>query len=252
MSDASKNQALTPALSLGTGRGGNTPRDFVAVALPPLLLLALLTTCCYLAAGPTLGLYLGGLAPAMLLTPQFTVAHRAPIERVLSVASVVDGVGVVWLLALFRSDLTFGQWLGAYVLLAACALGVAGATLLLARWIGELFASALTTVIAVAWLTWPIWLSAWVDRSGVGRMIDALVPFHPLLAMNGLLAHLGVWGEGPLMYQLTSLGQDVPYSLPSAIAWCAGAHLLLGGALLLISAAGKSRAAIDEPDRHGR
>jgi hypothetical protein len=207
--------------------------------------LALLTIYCYLAAGPTLGLYLGGLALAMLVTPQFAIAHRAPIERVLAVASVVDGVGVVWLVALFRSDLTFGQWLAAYVLLAACAFSAAGVTLALARYMGELFASALTTVLAVAWLTWPIWLSAWIEHAAVVRAIDWLVPFHPLLAMNGLLVRLGVWGEGPLMYQLTSLGQDVPYSLPSSIAWSAGAHVLLGGALLLLSAAGKPRAAVD-------
>jgi hypothetical protein len=233
-----------------------TPRSkfiqFITIALPPFLLLALLTSCCYVAAGATLGLYLGGLALAMLLTPQFTVAHRAPIDRVLSVASVVDGVGIVWLVALFRSDLTFGQWLAAYVLLAACAFGAAGATLGLARCLGDLFGSALTTVLAVAWLSLPIWLSAWIQHAAVVRAIDTLVPFHPLLAMNGLLVHMGVWGEGPLMYQLTSLGQDVPYSLPSSVAMCAGAHLLLGGALLLLSAVGKARAAIDEPDGHRR
>jgi hypothetical protein len=171
---------------------------------------------------------------------------------VLAVASVIDGVGIVWLVALFRSDLTFGQWLAAYVLLAACAFGAAGAALGLARCLGDLFGSALTTVLAVVWMTWPIWLSAWIQHVAVVRAIDALVPFHPPLAMNGLLVHMGVWGEGPLMYQLTSLGQDVPYSLPSSIALCAGAHLLLGGALLLLSAVRKARPAVDEPDGHGR
>src|SRR5687768_12572632 len=243
------NQALTPALSLGTGRGGNT---FLAVALPPFLLLTLLTTCCYLAAGPTLGLYLGGVALAMTLTPQFVAAHRPPIERVLAIASLIDGVGIVWLIAMFRSDVAFGQWLTAYIVLAACAIVAAGLTLALARWIGALFASALTTAIALAWLTWPIWLSAWIEQPAVVRAMNWLVPLHPLLALNGLLAHLGVWGESPLMYQLTSLGQDVPYSLPNSIAMCAGAHVLLGGALLFLSATWKPRAAVDEPDRHTR
>jgi hypothetical protein len=238
-----------PSLSRSTGRRGKT---FLAVALPPFLLLALLTACCYLAANPTLGLYLGGLALAMTLTPQFVIAHRASIERVLSVGSLIDGVGIVWLVAMFQSDVTFGQWLTAYILLAACAIAAAGLTLALARGIGALFASALTTVIGLAWLTWPIWLSAWIDHPSVVGVIGWLVPLHPLLALNGLLAHLGVWGESPLMYQLTSLGQDVPYNLPHSIAMCAGTHLLLGGALLLLSAARKPRAAVDEPDRHAR
>ena len=248
-SNTVRDQALTPALSLGTGRGGKT---FLAVASPPFFLLALLTAACYVAAGPTLGLYFGGLALAITLTPPFAVMHRAPIERVLAVASLIDGVGVVWLIAMFRSDVTFGQWLAAYVLLAACTIAAAGLTVALARAIGALFASGLTTVIVLAWLTWPVWLSAWIEQPGVVRMIGWLVPLHPLLALNGLLVNLGVWGESPLMYQLTSLGQDVPYSLPNSIAMCAAAHLLLGGALLFVSAAGKPRAAVDEPDRHAR
>ena len=249
MPDANPDQVLTPAPSLSAGRGGQA---FLAVAAPPFLLLALLTAGCYVAAGSSLGLYLGGLAMAMALTPPLVVAHRAPIERVLAVGSLIDGVAVVWLVAIFRSNVTFGQWLAAYVLVAGCTVGAAGLTLALSRWIGDLFASALSIVIVLAWLTWPIWLSAWVDRVAVVRVVHALVPVHPLLAMNGLLVDLGVWGEGPLMYQLTSLGQDVPYSLPSSIAMCAGAHLLLGGALLLLSAAGKPRPAVDEPDRHRR
>ncbi|MDQ3440509.1 MAG: hypothetical protein M3478_09190 [Planctomycetota bacterium] len=238
-----------PSLSRSTGRGGCA---FLVVALPPFILLAALTGCCYLAAGPSLGLYLGGLALGMTLTPPFVVAHVARVERVLAVGSLIDGVGVVWLVAMFRSDVTFGQWLAAYVLLAACAIGAAGLTLALSRWVGALFASALATVIVLAWLAWPIWLSAWIDRPSVVIAIGWLVPVHPLLSLNGLLAHLGVWGEGPLMYQLTSLGQDVPYSLPSSIAICAGAHVLLGGALLLVSRAREPRATIDEPDRHAR
>ena len=239
-------------LPLGTPSSSSTVRRFLAVALPPFLLLAVLTACCYLAAGPTLGLHIGGLALAMTLTPQFVAAHRAPIERVLAIASLIDGVGIVWLIAMFRSDVTFGQWLAAYVLLATCAIGAAGVTLALAHLIGALFASALSTVIALAWLTWPIWLSAWIEQPGLARVMNWLVPLHPLLALNGLLPHLGVWGESPLMYQLTSLGQDIPYSLPNSIAFCAGAHLLLGSALLLVSAARKPRASVDEPDRHAR
>lgn len=243
-------QDLTPALSLYPRRGRNSLRDFLAVALPPLLLLCAMTIGCYFAAGDGLGLYLGGIALAMVLTPPLVLAQRERMDRLVAAASVIDGVGVVWLVAMLRSDVTFTQWLAAYVLLAACVIGVAGIAAAVARYLmRDVFAAAVTVALTLAWLTWPVWLSAWVDRSAVVRAMQSLIPVHPLLAVNGLLSHLGVWGEWPLMYQLTSLGQDVPYGLPSTVAACAAAHFLLGGALLLLSSA---RPAVDEPDRHTR
>jgi hypothetical protein len=138
------------------------------------------------------------------------------------------------------------------VLLAACALALTGLAAALARLTGYALAVAGTLLIAMAWLAWPVWLSAWVDAPRVAAAMNWLVPVHPLLSMNGLLAHLGVWGELPLMYQLTSLGQDVPYHLPASVAPCAALHFLLGGTLLLLVSDGNSRAAVDEPDRHPR
>ena len=232
----------------GNGSGGDAA-SFAAIAIPPFVLLATLTACCYLVAGATLPLYLGGVALALVLTAPLVLAHGQRVDRLLAAASIVDGVGVVWLVATFRSDVTFAQWLAAYVLLAACAIGVTGLAVALSRLVGELFASAITVLLALAWLAWPIWLSGWVDKPSVVDAIAWLVPAHPLLALNGLLVHLGVWGELPLMYQLTSLGQDVPYSLPESVAACVAVHFLLGGALMLLSADRRGRAAVDEPDR---
>lgn len=207
-----------------------------AVAGVPCLLLCALTAGCYIIAGDGLGLYLGGIALAMLLAPPLILAQRDHLERILAAASVVDGVGVVWLIAMFRSDVTFAQWLAAYVLLAGCVIGAAGVGTLLARFLmRDLFAAAGTVTLILVWLTWPIWLSAWVEGAGVVPAMHWMIPVHPLLAMNGLLLHLGVWGEWPLMYQLTSLGQDLPYNLPGSVALCAAAHFLLGGAMLLLS-----------------
>jgi hypothetical protein len=147
---------------------------------------------------------------------------------------------------------TFAHWLGAYVLLSACVAAASGVAAALARATGELAASAVATALSLAWLAWPIWLSGSVDRPVVVRAIAWLIPVHPLLALNGLLSDLGVWGELPLMYQLTALGQDVPYSLPGSVATCVAMHFLLGGALLLLSGDRRSRAAVDEPDRQSR
>lgn len=226
---------------------------FLAVAVPPLVLSLVLTVGCYLAAGPGLGLYLGGLALAMVLAPPLVMAYRSRIEQIIAAASLVDGVGIVWLVAMFRSDVTFAQWLWAYVLLAACTLGATGLAALVLRFTGRGEAAAgLVVLFAMLWLTWPIWLSAWIDHSMVVRLIGWLVPIHPLLAMNGLLVHLGVWGEWPMMYKLTSLGQDMPYRLPASVATSAAFHFLIGGALLLAVGRGNNRAAVDQPDRAGR
>jgi hypothetical protein len=230
----------------------HTFRNFLAIALPPFVLSLVVTIACYIAAGLGLGLYLGGIALGMVLASPLVLAHRQRIEQLIAIASVVDGVGVVWLVAMFRSDVTFAQWLAAYVLLAACVLAAMGVAIALERLIGAVSASAVTITATLAWLAWPIWLSAWIDAPAVVRVIDWLVPIHPLLAMNGLFQNLGIWGEWPIMYQLTSLGQDVPYSFPSSVAFGAAFHFLLGGALILAVARRDDRPAVDEPDRAGR
>jgi hypothetical protein len=68
---------------------------------------------------------------------------------------------------------------------------------------------SLTIAFALAWLSWPIWLSPHVSN------VNWLVTLHPLLAINSLLQDLGIWSQQPLAYQLTALGQDVEYTLPS-------------------------------------
>jgi hypothetical protein len=224
-------------------------RSFFEIAIPPFLIGLFPASAIYLGAGPNLDLYLGGLTIAMVLAPPLALAHRKRLEQLIAAASIVDGVGVVWLIAMFRSDVTFAQWIAAYVLLAACVVAATGIAVALERFMGVVFASACTIVVALAWLTWPIWLSAWIDSAGVVCAMDRLIPIHPLLALNGLLQHLGIWGEWPIMYQLTSLGQDVPYSFPSSVAVSAAFHFLLGGALILAVGRRDDRPAVDEPDR---
>jgi hypothetical protein len=230
-------------------RRARSLRSFLAIAIPPFLIALVPASAIYLGAGPNLGRYLGGLVIAMLLAPPLALAHRMRIEQLIAAASIVDGVGVVWLVAMFRSDVTFAQWIAAYVLLAACVLAAAGIAIALDRLMGVVLASACTIVATLAWLTWPIWLSAWIESAGVVRAMDRLIPIHPFLALNGLLPHLGIWGEWPIMYQLTSLGQDVPYSFPSSVVLSAAFHILLGGALILAAGRRNDRPAVDEPDR---
>ena len=174
-------------------------RSFLTIALPPFVLSLVVAMSCYIAAGSGLGLFLGGIALGMVLAPPLVLAYRQRIEQLIVVASIVDGVGVVWLVAMFRSDVTFAQWLAAYVLIAACVLAAMGVAVALERLIGAISASAATITVSLAWLTWPIWLSVWINSSAVVHAIDWLVPIHPLLAMNGLFQSLGIWGEWPIM-----------------------------------------------------
>jgi hypothetical protein len=227
-------------------------RSFLTIALPPFVLSLVVTIACYIAAGSGLGLYLGGLSLGIALAPPLVLAYRKRIEQLIAIASIVDGVGFVWLVAMFRSDVTFAQWLAAYVLLAACVVATMGVAVALERMVGTVSAAAVTITAMLAWLAWPIWLSAWIDSPTVVRAIDWLVPIHPLLAMNGLFQNLGIWGEWPIMYQLTSLGQDLPYTFPPSVAFSAAFHFLLGGALILAVGRRNDRPAVNEPDRDGR
>jgi len=225
-------------------------RSLLAVALAPLFLAFAFTCAVYLATGPSLGLFIGGVFVATLLAPPLVLWRDEMIDGVIVAMSIVDGVAVVWLVAVFTTETTFFEWLAAYVVLAAYVTALEGIVVALRRVrFGDVAASAVTVTLALAWLTWPVWLSPWATQSTVRW----LVRVHPLFALNGLLIHLGVWGEGGLAYELTTLGQDVPYHLPATVHRAIVLHMLLGGMLLLL-ASGHRRtgAAVDVPDGHAR
>lgn len=147
-------------------------------------------------------------------------------------AAITDGVGVVWLLSVFFSNVTVPQWLGCYLILAVYVFSLWG----LARGLSSLTcapvaAAMATIIIGLLWLTWPIWLSPWMNQT----LVNGLVPAHPLLVVNGLLGHLGIWTEHAIAYRLTNLDQDVYYALPRNLIPCASVHLLIGGGLLMMT-----------------
>ena len=96
-------------------------------------------------------------------------------------------------------------------------------------------ASVVTTILTLAWLTWPIWLSpALVSHE---RALGWLCWLHPVLAMNSIVRHLGLWGSpmggSDLAYRfLTNLNQDVAYPKTRSIWPCVSLHLLIGMPLL--------------------
>jgi hypothetical protein len=212
--------------------------DLLRPAAVPFALGLLLTAGCYWAAVPSLGLWLGGLVVVALLVPALTLAEEGWLDRIIAGGSVVDGVAVVWLVAVFTSETGFVDWLRCYVLLAAWAAAVWSIAILLERVrMGRVAAAAVTVVLALAWLTWPVWISPWLTGPRAAAVVDALVPVHPPMVINGALRHLGIWTQHPVAYRLTSLGQDIAYALPLGIGRSALLHVLIAGAAVAVARA---------------
>ena len=84
---------------------------------------------------------------------------------------------------------------------------------------------AVVTVLAVAWLTWPIWLSPALHGRAGEQMVNLLVPANPVFAVNGVLRErLGYWAEQSLAYRFTSLSDDVSYGVPESVLACVLLH----------------------------
>jgi hypothetical protein len=225
------------------GRSDVVPASWLRAIIIPLLLSILTTTICYIACGASLGLFFGGLVFGLILAPPIVLAQESGWQRVFAVALLIDGIGIVWLVALFSSPLTFWQWLQVYLVLSATIAAFAASALLLRSMrVNVSIASAIVTLVALAWMSWPIWLSPALGSAASERVVGWLVRLHPLMAINGALQpNLGIWTQSRLMYRLTNLGQDVPYQLPASIAPAMIAHLAVAGVCIGLMRSGKWR-----------
>ena len=176
-------------------------------------------------AGPTLGLFIGGLFAVTILVPPLAASRTKSVP---SAAAALLGVTLVWTLATLRG----APW-GAIDLLrtTACLVAFTLAIVGLLRGlraarVEPTVGGAVVLAAGLAWLALPVWLSPWLDR--LEPAVDALVRAHPVLAINGAVAGLAPWTEMPVMYRLTSLGQDVPYRLPGTVWPCVAAHAVTG------------------------
>jgi hypothetical protein len=180
-----------------------------------------LTLVCYLAAGPTLGLFFGGF---------FVAAFLAPVNW----NSAAAGIALIWFIPLFNTSDTGAEWLKLVFLLSAfCA--ALGALSFFLRRIGfhPTFAAAVATIFALAWLTWPIWLSPEIPVLS-DRLIFNLVTLHPPLVANGILHNEPPWTERLISYQLTRLDQDTPVHLPTTIWPAAGLHWAIAAVFFVL------------------
>jgi hypothetical protein len=205
---------------------------------PVTIAAAIALTCAialYAAAGTTLGLFFAGPAIVALLLPPLVLVRERFVQQGLIASAVNDSVGIVWLAAVFTPHVSFVQWLLCYLLLAAFAFALWATTSLLAALrLPKILASAASTIAAMLWLSCPIWLS----RIAPERILTFLLPAHPLMSLNGVLKHLGIWPEQPIAYNhLLNLGQDVPYQLPDSMLPGIFAHLIAGGVMFAVASA---------------
>jgi hypothetical protein len=174
---------------------------------------------CWQTAGPTLGLLLGGAAFAALLTGPLISSQSTWVARALSALGVFAGIAVVWLGLVFKTDTTLGQWGQCCLVLLTFVAALAGLGVGLRRLLGSaLAAAALVTLLACAYLSWPLWLGALLHGESGQRLCNLLVPAHPLFALNAVVVrNLGNWSERSIIYNYSTMNQDVLCTLPPTI-----------------------------------
>jgi hypothetical protein len=207
-------------------------RGLIGAAAPGFILSFVSAGACYLAAGPSLGAFLGAMVLAAVLTPPLILAEPTWLRRAVAGAAIVDGVAIVWLLAALHSQIGLLQWLGCYAVLAALVAGLmAMAAALRAARLPAACASALTVLVALAWLLWPIWTAPLLlSESAMGALVWA----HPVFAINSIMLDtFPTWPAYSLAYHMTSLPS---YAMPSGILPCVGAHVLVAAPLLWLAA----------------
>jgi len=208
-----------------------------------LVVSATMGTCCYLIAGNSLDLFIGSVLLACSLTPPLAaIAGQLP-GAALTVLAVAIGIGSAWILPVCKGYIAFGQWADCMMVLGTTLLMAGFAVLLLMR-VGcsALGSSAIITILIMAWLTFPIWLSGALS----GSRLRWPVLLHPLFVINGIVPQLGFWTEQQVAYGLTNLGQDAQYQLPQS-AWLVIGFQ--GGLALVMFLATGSRAVASLRDR---
>jgi hypothetical protein len=179
---------------------------------------------CWWAAGPSLGLFFGGLFVVTFLTPAGVLADHLSWS-IAGFFVVIVPVAAGWLCTALKTPNTPVQLGEAILVLVAYSLAIAGIALLVARiGIPKLFASAAAIVLGLAWLTWPVWLAGNLVQGGFDRTVQHLVDLHPPLTINGILIGEPAWTERSVAYHLTDLNQDVAIRFPANSMECAAVH----------------------------
>jgi len=167
-------------------------RQLLSAALVPLTVSALAALGIAWACGGTLGVYIGALLAVTMLIPPTVSATRPPRDRLLVILLVVAPLVGGWLTTARRTNTTIEEWTASSAVVLAYAVALAGivSALPIAR-LSATVSAALTVVLGLAWLTWPIWLSRTWNGEASAPWVNHLVVVHPGLSVS--LPHLGHW-----------------------------------------------------------
>jgi hypothetical protein len=182
------------------------------------------------AVGRSLGLFFGGLAFAAIVTAPLILSETNWKSRLIITAAVFAAIALIWLACIFNNAITLPEWLGAAVVLVVFAFAASGLAALLNRFrIPPTTSAALVILLAIAWLSWPIWLAPWLQGDSAERTVTWLVAANPTFAIQGALtqAFPVPWAQHAIAYRLTNIGDDIGYTMPASILRCAISHGLL-------------------------
>ncbi|MGA2501909.1 MAG: hypothetical protein ABSH20_29555 [Tepidisphaeraceae bacterium] len=215
-----------------------SPRPWLWAALVPALLGLGGGMAVIAAVPPSLGTLLGGLAASTAMMPGLVAAQHRWLDRLLAVVCFTVPLAAAWLQLVNRDLLQAGEWILASFVLLAYGGGIGGLTCLLRMLAAQAtkgrecgtMAAAVTVVAGVLWLSWPIWMAPWLSGPAGEKTVARLVAMHPAFALNGRLirAFPVPWAQYRLAYELTNIGDDIPYELPRAVWPCVLLHVAVG------------------------
>lgn len=229
--------------------GAPQKRSIVSIVIPPLILSAIAATASYIVSGATLGVFLAGFLFATLLTPPLVISEPRWSDRVLALTSTLLPMSVIWLVASLRSDSRMTELAVTLSVLAAYSLALAGLAVAFRMLrVSAAVTAFLTTILGLAWLTWPIWLSPTWQGEASALTVARLGDLHPALAANAQLLHLGNWTEQSIAYHLTDLNQNVPFAPPRTARPTILFHAAVGLGLIALSVwAERARRPVPDP-----
>lgn len=234
----------------------------IVIGLAPLILAVIVTIACHASAGVSLGLFFGPLLLLTFLIPPLACYSITPVDSgsfgpmnrrsrwlcsVTLCASATVGVGIVWLAT---APLEWLEWLRCVAVLGAYLLALGGLVNLLAGLgMAATYGAALITALGMAWLTWPIWMSHLLNGPHAESIAAWLTVAHPVMATNAALAsRFGSWDRYTIAYQqLTTLNQDVIFTLPRHVIWAVLLHWMIGAGGFVISRRARTREANKSP-----
>lgn len=219
----------------------------------PLLLATLSAIGCHLYAGASIGAYLGATVLVGMLLPPLVVVEKGWRERLAVWGGVCLPFLVHWLTIRGEMGARWSELLVCALVLAGWGLALAGICGALGRYIPAALASTMTVVFALAWLTWPIYLSRTWEGNASARVVARWSVFNPAMQIDGVLAQrIGSWTNQSVAYQLTDLNQTFSYGSPGQTWLCILVCSALGALLFLPAGARKEPHADDQRNRPQR